>query len=141
MFKDFQAPLRVILACGCAIGVILVLMTATHWMTGVLPGTLMRDTVAVLDAPFYIDFVSSVGILLWAGTVSNCLFTAWGLTSTQGGRVLMRRFLWAGLLSAFLMTDDALLLHEQVLPDYLGLSSLIAPVIAAGRALLFLSTY
>jgi len=113
---------------------------------------LLRDTTTTLDAPSYIGLVSNAGILLWAACTTICLFTATVLSRTRrpavgtgagaapdtGASAGAGFFLAGAGVSAWLLLDDALLLHEQVLPDYLGLPGELSLVVLACATLAFL---
>jgi hypothetical protein len=86
------------------------------------PQSLFRDITASTGSPFYTGFVSQLGALLWAASVTTCLFALYVLKNINSGSSQSRRFLLhAGLFSAFLMLDDMFLFHEEVARDYLGL--------------------
>lgn len=84
---------------------------------GVAVTTLTRDPVAELQGAPYTGIVSNLGVLLWAGAATLCLFAASQLRSGSEAR---RFFLFGGALTAALLVDDLFLLHEVVGPLYLG---------------------
>ena len=70
--------------------------------------------------PFYIGLVSNFGVLLWCTTAAVCFFTFMVLRPTR--RRLRSFFLWSAGISTVLLFDDLFLIHEQVMPVYLGIS-------------------
>jgi hypothetical protein len=87
---------------------------------GVPFSALSRDPVTELHGPFYVGWLSNVGAMLWCVAAVVCLF-GWAVAR----RVSLTRlpsplFLIAsGLLSALLMADDLLLLHDGLFPHVL----------------------
>lgn len=90
--------------------------------SGVKMTKLSQDPLAQIGQPFYLGMISNLGILIWAATASVTLFVSFHL---QAGAFHPQRasFLrWVSILSFLLMSDDLLMLHEQVFPVYLHLS-------------------
>jgi len=82
---------------------------------------LTQDPTTVLEAPFYIGFVSNIGVLLWAAAAAICLFIPIFLPRFVS--YPWRFFLLAsGLLTGLLLFDDFFLLHDEILPLYFGIS-------------------
>lgn len=94
-----------------------VVVTAT---TKVTMRELTQDPTTVLDAPFYIGYVSNLGNVLWAAVVGVCAFAA--ITVIGVGLEWRRFLLWSGVFSAVLLADDLFLLHDEILPRYAGIS-------------------
>lgn len=90
--------------------------------SGVKMTKLSQDPLAQIGQPFYLGMISNFGILLWAATASLALFTSFHLKSNVTHSQRAGFLQWAGILSLLLMSDDLLMLHEQVFPDYLHLS-------------------
>ncbi len=65
--------------------------------------------------------LSNLGVLLWNATTVACLFTA-AVLRARGARESFRFFLSAGLLSGYLTFDDMFMIHEYLVPRYLGVS-------------------
>lgn len=84
------------------------------------PWLFTRDPAAIHLAHPLFGALSNLGAVLWAAAASIALFTAMLLPRTSGGAV--RSYLLnAGVLTAWLMLDDLYMLHERVLPDFLGI--------------------
>lgn len=74
-----------------------------------------RDITSLAEIPFYIGFVSQLGVLLWAASVTSCFLALFALKKLNSGSPQSRQFLLhAGLFSTFLMFDDMFLFHEEV---------------------------
>ena len=84
------------------------------------PEHLFRDITALAEIPFYTGFVSQLGALLWAASVTSCFLALFAIRKFNSGSPQCRRFLLhAGLFSTFLMLDDMFLFHEEIAPTYL----------------------
>lgn len=85
---------------------------------GGMVGALTRDPNAVSKAPFYVGFLSTVGIALWLGSalvaVIGAVLASFG---SRHGRLLSG----FAALTVVLALDDMLQLHEEVLPRYAGI--------------------
>jgi hypothetical protein len=87
---------------------------------GITLRQLMLDPTEVMHVPFYIGIVSDIGILLWAATVSICLFVSTFLAQWVS-KAWRNFFLASGLLTVVLLLDDLLRIHDEILPVYLGI--------------------
>ena len=66
----------------------------------------------------YYGFVSNVGVMAWVATAAVCLFGAAIMSLHGREKPLIWFALSAGLLTGWLSLDDALMLHELVLPSF-----------------------
>jgi hypothetical protein len=92
-----------------------------------------RDPVAVVEAPFYVGFLSNVGVLLWTGTAAACLVAGEVLRRLRGPRA--RLLLSAGALSAVLALDDLFRGHE-LLNERFGVPQPLLPALYAAAIVL-----
>lgn len=130
--RDMPAQLRrswrslvVLLAVSVAA---MSVLYVTSKASGVEIRDLTRDPAAVADAPWYIGLLSTAGVLLWGGLVALCL-VGWRVcrsfethgTAGPAGREPGTFLLASAVLFAVLGIDDAFMLHDRVLPDYLGI--------------------
>lgn len=103
---------------------VLCLLAVVAWVVrapGVEPEALFRDVATVAEVPWYSGLVSQLGAVLWAASATACLLAYVVLRSAGAARPRSQRFLLhAGLLSAFLLTDDLFLLHEEVAAIHLS---------------------
>ena len=109
-------------------------------LAGVHLPDLLGDPSLVSDSPWWTGSISLIGLLLWAGTAGMLLLT--GLVVLEGGeRERALFFLTFAALVGWLALDDAVLLHEEVLPDEIGVPRfgviVLYGVVAAGWALRF----
>jgi hypothetical protein len=102
------------------------------------PKMLIRDPAAIVDAPFYLGFFSNLGVLFWAATVTVCFLTYSFLSRTEAESPIRPFLFCAGLLTLFLLFDDFFLLHEDVLPNYLGLNGNLFTLLVYGLSILSL---
>lgn len=85
----------------------------------------LGDPATTTGWPFYVGFASNVGAVMWAAMAGIFLFR-YHMHRALGGEPRWGRFLLAsGLFTALLGLDDLFLLHDQVFPDYLGVSQVI----------------
>ena len=93
-----------------------------------------RDITSIGHLPFFAGLVSQLGGLFWAATLAVCIFT---LSILKKEHPAARRFLFqAAILTAILLFDDFFLFHEDIGPDYLGISERII-VLAYGLFAVF----
>jgi hypothetical protein len=106
--------------------------------TDVTLRTLMQDATTVLQAPFYVGSLSLAGVIGWSAAAGVSLFAA-AVTRPEAGspRPLL---LALGLLSVVLLADDAFLIHDEIVPLYLGMSGELIGVayVLATAAILYL---
>ena len=98
-----------------------VLLVALVVQSSVPISDLTRDPVAVMEAPTYVGLVSSVGVLIWSATAAICGFAYFAIRGRTGQAVWALFLLFGGLLTALLTLDDLFLLHERLIPTYLGI--------------------
>jgi hypothetical protein len=86
-------------------------------MAGVEAATLTRDAVGISEEPVHYGFISNLGLVGWGAAA-----TVLGLTAAMLGHGPRARYLaWTAALLVVILLDDALLLHEVVLPEHAGL--------------------
>jgi hypothetical protein len=126
-FRSLTVPILGALAVVLGLAVIARVRFDIAWTQ------IMGDPASAAGAPFYLGFVSNVGILLWAATASIFLF-AWSLHRGQASEREWGRFLLcSGLLVGWLGLDDLFMLHDQVFPSYLSVPQ-VAVIAASGAA-------
>lgn len=102
---------------------------------------LTRDPAAIMNAAFYTGAISSLGAVLWSATAGICFFTH-SLLGRAEPRAGERSFLAAsGLLTSLLLTDDLFQVHEEVVPNHLGVSEKVVLAAYALLALRWLYVY
>jgi hypothetical protein len=106
--RGFRLVVVVLLAAFLLVGV----APLAFYLWGVPMSLLMRDPASAAGAPFYIGFLSQVGIFFWAGAATICLFCAWVLHERQDHSEFVRFLLVAALLTLALGFDDVFLLHD-----------------------------
>jgi len=116
------------------VGIVLII----HFWKGIPIGMLTRDPTSISGSPFYVGFLSQIALLLWSASAAICLFSA-RVLSTQTGNLKIKSFLLvSGLLALILGLDDAFLLHEEVIPRFLGVPEKAVYVIYVGLVLFYL---
>jgi len=115
------------------VGIVLLL----HFWKGIPIGKLTRDPSDIVGVPFYVGFLSQIGIFFWAASAAVCMFSATVL-SKRPDNIEIKRFLFvSGLLTLVLGLDDIFLLHESVF-TYLGVPEKVVFFTYAGFVLLYL---
>lgn len=106
---------------GWAIATILVILVVVgHEGAHRAYGDFVRDPNSVAHAKFYVGFVSLLGLMGWWGGAAVAGIAAQVVGRTRGARHAAPLAAFA-LFSAYLGVDDALQVHESVLPDDLGI--------------------
>ncbi len=103
-----------------AVGVLLAVLAAKVFY-GALFSDFSADPAFLAQMHPLTGALSNLGVLLWHTTAVVCLFTA-ALLRVRGVTELFRFFLCAGLLSGYLAFDDLFMIHEDLVPRYLGVS-------------------
>ncbi len=102
--------------------------------------TLMQDATTVLEAPFYVGSLSLAGVIGWAAAAGISLFAA--LIASGARPVPRRSFLLAsGILTSVLLVDDAFLVHDEIVPLYIGVSGELVGVVYVLATLVILYTF
>ena len=83
--------------------------------------TLTSDVTTIAGLHPITGFLSTLGIFLWCATASICFFAAMTLINTRPSETFWF-LLSSAVLSAYLLLDDAFLIHENLAKRYLGLS-------------------
>jgi hypothetical protein len=99
---------------------------------------LMGDPAKISDSPFYLGMVTKFGILLWCAAAAICLFTSLYLKPLTLSLKHQRFLFFGGVITTILMLDDFFQLHEEVLPNYLGISEKIVYLAYAMMVALYL---
>lgn len=103
----------------------LFLLLVVGWVVrspDVEPEALFRDVATVAEVPWYFGLVSQAGAVVWSACATACFLAYVVLRMTGGARPRAQRYLLhAGIVTSFLLVDDLLLLHEEVVEIHLGL--------------------
>lgn len=84
-------------------------------------GELTRDPAVLTHTPYYFGFLSNFGALIWAAAAAIC-FLGYIASRQRSHPIGNSSFLLvSGLLTTLLLMDDFFLLHEEVIPIYLGI--------------------
>jgi hypothetical protein len=89
-------------------------------VTGADLPSLTRDPASVTDSRVYTGILSNAGVILWAACAAICFFGTWLLLREKVDRQEVSFLLSSALFTSLLLVDDALLVHEAVLPKALG---------------------
>jgi len=105
--------------------------------TGIPLPVFMEDPAATMETPFYVGIVSNVGILLWCASAAICFFCAAILLRDKDDRNRQTFFFCSGLMLSLLLLDDLFMMHESILPDYLGIPQNLVQASYVAMALLY----
>lgn len=98
----------------CVPAILVALAVAQPWVP---PGSLFGDPASTLGTDPLTGLISTFADLVWFGAGLTCLFAATLARSARHAAFLCT----AGLLSMTLSLDDFYLLHEEILPDRVGI--------------------
>jgi hypothetical protein len=98
---------------------LLVVLAAAGLAGGIRISNLTRDPATITGDPFYLGLVSSLGLMLWAGSAAICWFSRLLLKANPKTEHVRFFFHCSALLTVVLLFDDAFLFHELVFPRYL----------------------
>ena len=109
--------------------------------TGIPAGVLLRDPAAVMKAPFYVGIGSNLGLGVWAAAAALVFFAA-ALIGPDPARREERKFLlWSGVLTAGLLLDDTVMIHDEIFPHMLHITPFGAYVIYVIVALFYIRRF
>ncbi len=103
------------------------------------PGDFSRDPNADSGEPVYVGALSQASVAGWAIAAAFGIFTWW--VARHRDRNVARLMLAVGLFAAVLGADDLLLLHENVVPEFLGLDEHVVSALYAVVAIGIASTF
>jgi hypothetical protein len=136
LLSQTKAMFRFISALYAPVLVTLVALAVYGVRTDTPSGVLTRDPAVIMNvSPFY-GTLSKLGMLLWCGCGTICLFSA-SLLRRESHNVETRAFLISsGILTFALLLDDLFMVHEYVAPTMLHLPETV--IYAAHAMALFL---
>lgn len=88
--------------------------------TGTPIAVLTRDAAVVGEDVPYAGAISNLGAVVWCVAAVASIFAATLVVRFGGSRELVKFLFAAGALSTLLLVDDLFLLHDEILPDYVG---------------------
>ncbi|MFP4299965.1 MAG: hypothetical protein ACLFT0_19310 [Spirulinaceae cyanobacterium] len=97
---------------------------------------LMGDTASVAKVHPFTGLISNIGVLLWCGAATICFFVAGALRRTRNSKKV-NFFLASACLSTYLLIDDFFLFHEELAPNYIGISQDIVVVLIIIAVLMY----
>lgn len=89
-----------------------------HLVTDTPIGDLTRDPLATAQLPFYVGFMSQLGLIIWSACASVTLFSALMIPNTAQKHAVKLFLFGSGCFTVFLALDDAFLLHEEFFPRF-----------------------
>jgi hypothetical protein len=133
--RPARPPLVVRLGlCGLAALAILLFAYVPIWIKGIDTVRVTRDPAAVAELPVYTGALSIAGVMAWSGMAATCLLAALILRAARAPRHETAFFAVSALALALLGADDALQIHENVLPDQFGVPQKLVYVVYLGAA-------
>lgn len=119
---------------------ILTAIAAVSVIYQIPPPIMTRDVAAIANVQPHTGLLSNLGVLLWCATFTLCLFAALMLRKISP-REIFRFFLSSALLSMYLLLDDLFLIHEWLVPHYVGISQEIVYLLLALAVLSYLVVF
>jgi hypothetical protein len=120
--------------CAAAALAILLFAYVPIWIKGIDTIRVSRDPAAVAELPVYTGALSIAGVMLWTVMAAACLLAAMILHAARAPRQEAVFFAVCALALALLGADDALQVHENVLPDHFGIPQKLVYVVYLGVA-------
>ncbi|GAB3540512.1 hypothetical protein GCM10027443_38530 [Pontibacter brevis] len=102
--------------------VCLVLVLASHIYTAIPIGDFTREPVAVAGLPFYVGFISNMGMLFWCAAAAICIFSWFVFRQKENEKTLASFLLYFGLLTLLLLFDDFFQFHDYIFLYYIPVS-------------------
>ncbi len=104
------------------LGVFLFCVLILALKSGIEPSDITRDYSGVYHHEPWVGVISYLGIFLWCAALAVCGFTWRILRKIKTKEKYSIFFFWSGLITLILTLDDQFMLHEIVLPEYVGIS-------------------
>ncbi|RDV14734.1 hypothetical protein DXT99_13595 [Pontibacter diazotrophicus] len=102
--------------------VCLLLVLGTNIFASIPVGNFTREPVAVAGLPFYVGFISNMGMLFWCAAAVLCIFSWLVFRQNESEKTLSSFLLYFGLLTLALLFDDFFQLHDYIFLFYLPIS-------------------
>lgn len=105
-------------------------------VTGSPMGTFTRDVFSTAEIPVWTGILSNLGVFLWISALAVSAFTVVVTPPSAGWRNVL---IAAAAVSGTLAVDDFFMIHEWILPEYLGVDErvpLLLYALAAGGLVL-----
>src|SRR5262245_37951564 len=128
------AILLILAISAVFVGSVLIL----HLWKGIRIDQLTRDPAAIMGARPYIGFLSNVGIFFWSATTTVYRLGSLLMAKKPNSLELKGFLLASGLFTLFLGFDDTFQLHEDLLPNHLGIWEPLTYVGYAGLGLFYM---
>lgn len=93
---------------------------------------------AIPGARPYEGLLSNLGIIVWASAFAIAVFTGLVTRSAADDSDMSRLLLGGGLVTFVLLVDDLFMLHDTLLPEYIGIPETVATVMVGLVPLSFL---
>ncbi len=123
-----------------AIFLILIVTIASYYLN--IPiSRFTRDPLAITGGHPFLGVVSNIGAILWSATVAICFFSYAILKTNKKSHDVLGFIMAGGFISLLLLLDDLFMLHEEILPKYLGGSEKIIFLFYGSLLLLYLVKY
>jgi len=133
-------PKPSVLALALVPGLAVLLAVAMARAVGDVPMHYLTRDIATLAGvhPFF-GVMSNLGLMLWAAAAAVSLLTV--LVLMKSGESNPKFFLASGVLSLWLLFDDAFLFHEELGPKHLGIMTELALAALAAGVMAWLAVF
>lgn len=123
-----------------AVGMAACVVAIVLWELFDVPDKLTADIAATTEVPPWTGALSTLGLIVWGMIVGALVLTS--LVASKRGRGEHAWFFGVtAALVAYLAVDDALLIHEEIGPNDLGLPERLLYLALFGGALLWAARY
>ena len=80
-----------------------------------------RDPLAITGGHPFLGIISNIGCILWGSSATICFLSYLLLKTRQESLDTLGFIMLGGFISLILLLDDLFMLHEEILPKYLGI--------------------
>jgi hypothetical protein len=134
-----RLPRGALVALYLSIIAVLAILPIAARLENVPVSEFMRDVFSIAEIPVYSGIASNLGVFLWCAGAAIGSFAA---LLVGGGEPTLRRFLAASAgISAIFMIDDFFMVHEWLVPRFLGWPEEAAYLVYGGVFALYVIAY
>lgn len=101
-------------------------------------GDFTQDPNSIIHKAFYFGSISNLGIILWTAAATLCIFSSIYLKRYNPDSPFRLFLLHGGIFTMLLLLDDVYMWHDEMFPDYLGISQRLIYLIYFMYTLFFL---
>jgi hypothetical protein len=94
--------------------ILLLVLGVIAGLTDIHVGDFFEDPAQLIGYDYYLGFIDSLGIVLWASAMAVCFFTFITLRRMGNNEDISKFVLFSGIFTLILLLDDLYLIHEWI---------------------------